>query len=82
MSRCLTDQPNIQREVIEYVLEHADGAYDVVHLRDSPLSDEYGSRKVAEKVHAAGCFNWGINALHPWYESNADVRTALEAFDD
>lgn len=76
----MTDQPNIQLAVLEYVYEHADGPHDVVHLRDSPLSDEHGSKKVAEKAAETGVFNWGINALHPWYEDESEIRAAIEQY--
>ena len=77
----MTEQPNIPREILEYVLEEADGPHDVVHLRDSPLSERYGSRKVAEKAAETGVLNWGINALHPWYEDEQAVHERLLEFD-
>lgn len=76
----MPDLPNIQREVIEYVLEHADGEWDAVHLRDTPLTEKYGETRVAKKVAEAGVFNWGINALNPWYQSEEDVRDKLNEY--
>lgn len=76
----MPDLPNIQREVVEYVYAEADGPYDVVHLRDSPLSEKYGSLRVSKKVAETGVFNWGINALHPWYEDEAEIRAKIREF--
>lgn len=81
MGNRMPDLPNIQREVLEYALEHADGPHDVLHLRDSPLSERYGAESVGKAVQKTGVFNWGINALHPWYEDESEVRSKLAEFD-
>lgn len=82
----MPDLPNIKLEVLEYVYEEADGEYDVVNLRQSPLSREYGSYRVAKKVMEIavdhGVFNWGISPVVPWYEDERAVEAAIRYYYD
>lgn len=73
--------PNIQREVLEYVLENADGPHDAVNLRDSSLSEEYGQNRVLKKAGETGVLTCGVSMLHPWYQDEQEVRDRIAAFE-
>lgn len=80
----MTEQPNIKLQILEYAYEQADGVHDVIHLRDSPMSERYGSKRVAEKVMEIAVqhsvFNWGVSPIVPWYEDEQRVEAAIRYY--
>ena len=79
----MPELPNIKLEILEYIYEESDEQNRPVHLRDTPLTNQYGESRIARKVIETsikhGVFNWGINALHPWIEDEQAVRAAIRA---
>jgi hypothetical protein len=74
----MPDLPNIQAEVLEYVLSKADGPHDVVNLRPFARENDYSERRVARKAGETGVLSCGINMLHPWYEKEVEARERLQ----
>lgn len=79
----MTDQPNIQREVLEYVIEERqrDGVV-AVNLREFAVMRSYDEQRVANTVLKLGdAVDWGVSPMHPWPAEEDVAREHFEAWD-
>lgn len=74
----MPEMPNIQKEILEFVLEEADGPHDAVDLRQFAAQSDYTEAKVAEKAVDTGVLERGVNIMYPWYSDEQEVRNRLK----
>lgn len=75
----MTDNPNIQKEILEFVLDRADSSYDAVDLREFAKNAGYEEGRVVEKAADTGVLEAGTSMLYPWYTNRKEVLARLEA---
>ena len=74
----MPEMPNVQREILEFALEQADGPYDAVDLREFAAQSDYTETKVAEKAADTGVLEAGVSIMVPWYTDKQEVKDRLE----
>lgn len=76
----MTENPNIKREVLEYVIQERqrDGVV-AVNLREFATMNGIEEHRVANAVLELGdALDWGVSPMHPW---PAEEDAAREWFD-
>ena len=74
----MPEMPNIQLEILKWVNEHADEAYDSVNLREFAAQSEYTENRVAKKAADTGVLGWGTSVMYPWYKDKEDLTERID----
>lgn len=78
----MPDMPNVQLEILEYVLSEADGPFDSVNLREFAAESEYSENRVGRKAGETGVLTYGVSVMQPWYEDESEVKERIEELQD
>ena len=79
--------PNIKMQLLEYVVDCANGPFDAVNLREFATQRGYEEHRVANKVHELNVshdetvLGWGVSPMHVWYEDVDTVQEVLNRYD-
>jgi hypothetical protein len=77
----MTNQPNIQKQILEFVLAEVDEPCSPVDLPEFADTHGYDLGRVMMKANETGVLTCGTTMKYPWYNDRSAVEDKLDEWE-